>query len=120
MRASGNEHVAEFEYAVLHEYGRERATLLVHLGLNDGASGVAFCHTPEFLHLGDEHNHFEQVFHAVASCGTDLAADCCTTPVLWNEVVVHQLLLYAHGVCFRLVNLVYGDGVPAPQRPWRG
>jgi hypothetical protein len=94
---------------LLHKDGRHGTASLVEFRFNDCALELGFRVGFQLRHLRHQQNHLQQGVHTLAcECG-DSHADGVAAPRFGHEFVLGELLQYAVGVRFGLVDFVDGD-----------
>ena len=108
-RLADDDHVADAERAGLDDRGRDRAAVLVELGLDDRADRRPLRVGLELLEVGDEQDHLDQLVEPDAGPRRDGHERRVAAVLLDDDAGLGQLGLDPVGVGVGLVDLVEGD-----------
>ena len=117
--------VAHMQSTLLYQNGCNRTTSLIKLCLDDNTTCLPVLVCLELQDLSGQDDHLQKVINTFLCMCRYRTEDCRTAPVLWYELVFHQLLLYTVDIrtflinfidcnndldagCFRMVDCLYG------------
>ena len=93
---------------ILHQHGGDGAAALVQTGFHHGALGSAVGVSLQFLHIGNQQDHFQQVINTLfVSCGNGNTGSIAA-PLFGNQFIFGELLLHQIRVCSGLIHFVDG------------
>ena len=87
------DNITMMERTILHEHSSHIATTFVERRLDDRALGTAVWIGFEFEHLGFEKHFLKEFEHAFTLLSRDMLALVRTTPILYEDIHVGELLL---------------------------
>src|SRR5215207_3780294 len=92
---AGDDAVPDPESSARDEHGRDRATAHVQPALDNGPRGLGIRVRRQLeLGVGDEQHLLDELVETLLLLGRDICVLDRPTPLLWLEVVIHELLPY--------------------------
>ena len=95
--------------SLLYQHGSNRALALVKLCLDNQTSRPAVRVGLQLQNLRCQQNHFQQVIDTLMGMGGYRAENGAAAPVLGNQLILGQLLLYTLDISAGLIDLIDGN-----------
>src|SRR5690606_32509406 len=106
---AGEQHVADLEPPLADEHGRDGAAAPLETALDHDAGGRARVRRRQLEQLGLQQQRVEQLVDALAGMRRYVDEQRVAAPILWNDVLLRELVADAVGVRVLAVDLVDRD-----------
>ena len=107
MSHTSGDKVSHMQGTLLYQYGSHRSTSLIQLCLDDQTSCFSLGVRLQFHDVCGQQDHVKQLVDALAAfCGYRCKYGA-SAPILGDQLILSQFLLYTINVCRGLINLVH-------------
>ena len=107
-RRAGQQHIAFFQCAALHQQGGHRAASFVQTGFHDNAFGRRVHRSFQFQHFGFQQHGFQQFVDIQTLFGRYIDKLHVAAPFVAHHFMLGQLLADAFGIGGILIDFVHG------------